>query len=923
MCATYRYLGLVTIAVVGALVLLVVLARPNVPLLREGVSVRLRGHQEIAVLPEGELLPVVFEGPVGLCLDVPTSVDSSQWHMELRFSGAPSPSGTVPPTARSGTVLCFDVELPQDLEPQADHQVCGMVVDRFDGSKVRVPCRPIHYDPGNAAYSEATAQLGMLLAGHTDLDLPTLLNRLDHLAAEAREAGFVLLAVRIALIAVHYQGFAESDASGMMGQRLDELPDWIDRPETGVWGAMVAQQRALLAMRTPGQHLFGWQQLAEADVRYRMIADPRRLLVVLDQAERIVTAGAVREGARRLRTALADCAHVPCSDQLIPYAEGQLAWYSLIDPLARDEELAQAERYLAKSVEAMASSGDVLEQANTLINLAYLRTRTGSDVATPLQRARSLLAQVDSGGSRRSYLLSWIHLIEGLAELYSNHPAAARAHCEPLVAGEPRLDLAAHALSCMGRAERQLGQLRSARRSFATALTLHRHATSVDSEQRYPLGPSLVAEDSYRAALVEIELGQHAAAWQLLADLDRLGVFLEERRRCREAASDLTTISRWEAIDDEIASVLEQLVGLDEPVSGERRRQLAPVSRNLRQLLQELTREWPGCHDRLLASDQLLDVDFRAFAVDDEVVLLHRRGDGAVNLVRRTEFPRVHLLESTDQVAAALEARTGDTQSWRELTSELAAALVPEPGLVHGVVTYALHGVLQRLPLASFPLGTGWVADHATIAHLPAGVRSRPESDGSSNARPVFVIDPEENLPSSHAMRTIVREWFPGALVLAGENATRDAVRRALHDASWLHVGAHGAYDPAFAELSHLRLSDGPMTLLDLSAAPAPHQFANLSGCRTGSWPVTAGRGHFGIAGALARQSVGWVVAVRTELADRLAFEFDAAFYAAVGEGRSVPEAYAEALARIRSRHPPSVWLPLCCSRAGGEPWVW
>jgi CHAT domain-containing protein len=96
--------------------------------------------------------------------------------------------------------------------------------------------------------------------------------------------------------------------------------------------------------------------------------------------------------------------------------------------------------------------------------------------------------------------------------------------------------------------------------------------------------------------------------------------------------------------------------------------------------------------------------------------------------------------------------------------------------------------------------------------------------------------------------------------------------------------------------------------LAELAALPAQITFANLSGCRTGSWPITADRGRFGIAGLFARRGARWVVASRSPLNDQLAGQFNRIFYRELAQGQTVPQAYAQALAWVRQQVPAASW---------------
>lgn len=288
----------------------------------------------------------------------------------------------------------------------------------------------------------------------------------------------------------------------------------------------------------------------------------------------------------------------------------------------------------------------------------------------------------------------------------------------------------------------------------------------------------------------------------------------------------------------------------------------------------------------------------------DEILLLERDGAGQVRLLRRTRLPRRELRRWTDQMTAALERRTLDDKTFRSLAAPLAAALAP-PQEQHPVAVYGLYGLLQGVPLAALPAEEGWLFSSTVPVVVPAGIRTR--SGTSASRSTVFVVDPERNLPSGPRLEAFFRQLDPTARVLGGGDATRAAVREAFRTAHRLHLGTHGRYDPAFPRLSRLRLADGELLLGELAASmgatgSATPELVDLAGCHTGRWPATADRGHFGLAGAMARSGVPWVVGSRSALDDGVAAELAEAFYGFLSTGDPVPRAYGRALGEL-ARH--------------------
>src|SRR6185436_13810582 len=371
---------------------------------------------------------------------------------------------------------------------------------------------------------------------------------------------------------------------------------------------------------------------------------------------------------------------------------------------------------------------DPYEVANQQINLAYLELRTGGDPRPLLQGVRRLASAPGTRRGERQVLDGWSSLLAGHAALDRGAAAAALAACGSISTGD--LQLAAARLSCQGRAHRLAGDLPAAARAFDAALREHgRIAAGLD--QRLPLGPGERAEDFARAARVAIERGDPAAAWRLLLDLDSLSAQERERESCRAIARGAEA-RRWAAIDRESAGLLRELGSLPRLASSTRERQAEALRVALEERLRLLWREWPGCAAPAPAGDG--GVDFRAFAVEDEVVLLHRDRGGRVAVERRTRWPRRERPAALQAVAAELEAGRTDAGQWRSLTALLAEAVLPRrPEDLAPVTTYALHGSLQLLPLAAMPLGRRWLAEVTTVALHTAGARV---GEGGGRAKP-------------------------------------------------------------------------------------------------------------------------------------------------------------------------------------------
>lgn len=913
-------------AVLPAVLLLAASAcRQPPPLLP--VAMVVRGHREVLLLPTGKPRPLVVgrREPAGVCFAAPAATDTSRWEAVLTFDGEPSPTGFAAAAARAGSTLCFDGRLPPRLRASSRIALCGRLVDRFDGTLRRLPCRDIAYQPDSRPLDQAEERYRAVVAARSSLTLDEALRRLDALEAAVR-APFPLTAARLQLIAAHFLTQEGTPAAlAAARQRLDRLPAWLGDDAAVVRSSQAAYQRGRLAL-AGGSRGAAWLAFQKAGEQAARIADPRALTFVLQEADLLSQAGAPDEALQRVRSALGQCDSVGCDPQTRLEGRLQLAWLTLLHAEATPEQLERARAELAASLPALAAAGaDPSEAANQRVNLAYLELRTGRDPRPRLQEARRL-ASAGAGRARRQTLAGWIALLTGLAALERGEAAAALAECGPIATEDPQL--AAARLSCQGRAYRLAGDLPAAARAFDAALSRH-GSLAAGLDQRLPLGPGERAEDFARAARVAVERGDPTAAWRLLLRLDSLSAQERERARCRELARG-DDARRWAAIDQESARLLRDLGSLPHLASRRREQQAAELRVALEEKLRLLWREWPGCAPPAPADDS--GVELRAFAVEDEIVLLRRGEAGGVRVERRTRAPRRERLAALHTLAAALErgADPGEAagEPWRALAAPLAAAVLPrDPEALGPVTTYALHGSLQLLPLAAMPLvpplpdGRRWLGEATTVALYTAGAHAAGDEGRGS---PLFVVDPTGDLGGAERSLASYRRLFPGGRVLQGAAATRAAVGGALAGAGWLHVDAHASYDPVFPEMSRLQLADGDLSLMEWSRLPAPRRFANLSGCRTASWPATADSGQYGLGGLLTRLGTGWVVATRGPIPDAAAALYNQAFYRAIAAGAAVPAGHAAGLTALRPHHPPRVWgaillLRAAAAAAGGQ----
>ncbi len=901
------------------------------------LSTVMRHHDEVVSRPSGEVLPMFLGAgsSMGVCLETNADLDTSQWRGQLTVDGRLASDGS-PPAARSGRVLCFDGEMPEGLEPSVELDVCLTIEDRFDGRRWPALCQPSLLMLELAEREAIEADKQRLLAEAKALDVWQLVGRLEQLAARAVAAGLPMQAARLELIAVYFlrrEGGPEAIAKAQ--QLLSQPMSWQSHPAAGGLSAQIELERAALELAVSADDQAAkraWLHLSQADALFRRSAHRLRLSATIRRTALLARLGFTTEAVEQLQSASQDCATAHCLPAVQKMASSQLAWLVLQDPFARQSQLAAAEADLRALLEPSAgASNESLEHANEWLNLAYLQVRQGLDSSAARVVARGLIAKHKASGRRADELNGWASVLDGLVELTMGQAQAALEACAAVTSAVDA-QLAAGAAACEGRALRRLGQLDQAAATLGDALHHHGVATQRPTSSGFAQGPGPRAEAFKHLARVEIERGRPEKAWQLMAELDGLAFLERDRQTCRLQATTPEVVERWRAIERESDGILDQLARADPPTSVRRRQQVQAMRRELRARWRTLQRDWPGCE---LSPGVSTGEGFRAFTVEDEVILLRRSAAGEVTLEQRTTLSRQRLLEIVDGVSRAMISRDQADATWRAELAPLAAALVPKAiERWPEVSLYRLHGALQGVPLAALPLPEGsvggtensgsdgagsdgpgsdragrWLVD-VTVPAL-VGVGSRPLATPAATGPGVFLIDPDGSLPEASTMEPYYRQQFPLARILAGANASRVGVRSALTGSGWLHVDAHGRYEDSFPELSAMVLHDGQLAWPELAALASPWRFANLSGCQTGSSQWTPDSGRFGLAGLLTQVGVRWVVASRANLLDRFAAEFNRTFYAALADGNTVPEAHGRALRSLARRYPVSVWAAM------------
>ncbi|ANM31080.1 hypothetical protein ABI59_18115 [Acidobacteria bacterium Mor1] len=868
--------------------------------LLEDATWTFRGHRDASFTADGSLMPKVIgnENMLDLCIETRPSVDTSQWQARLHIGGDAAPAESKPPAVRFGSTVCYGVPLGS-IKTAGIQEVCGSIEDVYDGRRQDLPCRPIMFEPDTTTFSELWQQrLPALRSGVDHLEMAA---QLRDLGDRAEDAGYPLLGVRFDLMAVYFLRQQGTEAAlGEAGSLLATLPDWINHPAASESAAIVALERANLAMERDAGPGEAWEHLGHAEAHYSRIADSGILAVANRQAGMLFRIGAEQPARERLGRMLDRSREAGFDNRHLPAAQITLSWLIAQDPSTDHLALDEAEGLLRSALDANSNALGAAERANILMNLAYIEARLGRDPGPLLERS---LAEAGEDGLKARRLALWSRLVRSDHLSAAGKPEQALDECRAVAdSGEPRL--AAWGASCAAALLRRQGDLEAAGSALETALANHERDAARPTDRNMKLGPGRRAEDFYRAARNATELGHPGRAWQILEQLDALTLRDRDGSVC-DSATD----------SDEEQALLDELSRLSVPASPARKRQRAGARQSLMSRLEATIASRSGC-GALGTGGEI--ADYRAFPVENEVILLRRDGE-RTTLYRRTPLERNALAQRVAEIEKALDRRDVDATEWRRLTEPLARALAPRTDDLGDVTRFALHGALQQVPLAALETDSGeWLATRTTVANVPAHTGSAAQPTGETD-RTLFVVNPTGDLAQASRLAGEYRTLFPDADVLEGARASAETVRLALTGARWVHIDAHATYEPSFPDLTRLVLADGWLTAAGLAGLRPSLEFANLSACGSGRYPATADSGHYGLAGSLIKGGASWVIGARADLDETLASEFNGAFYRELALSGDIPAAHTAALHDVMKRHAPSSWGALLLLR-GSEP---
>ncbi len=153
------------------------------------------------------------------------------------------------------------------------------------------------------------------------------------------------------------------------------------------------------------------------------------------------------------------------------------------------------------------------------------------------------------------------------------------------------------------------------------------------------------------------------------------------------------------------------------------------------------------------------------------------------------------------------------------------------------------HGRLHYVPMHALRSANGYVIEERAVSYAPsATVYALCAAAPSRPAGPALICGVEDaSIPEIAREIEALRGLFPNATVLAGPDATRQAVVRHAEHSRVLHIASHARFRSDNPMLSSLRLADGDLTFYDVFSLKLAADLVVLSGCNTGAVAVGAG----------------------------------------------------------------------------------
>jgi CHAT domain-containing protein len=213
-------------------------------------------------------------------------------------------------------------------------------------------------------------------------------------------------------------------------------------------------------------------------------------------------------------------------------------------------------------------------------------------------------------------------------------------------------------------------------------------------------------------------------------------------------------------------------------------------------------------------------------------------------------------------------------------------------------------GPLARLPWAALPLPDGRaLCEAASIVVVPGlrvGVAAERAASRAAGPPLVVAADAGELAQVEQETRAILKV-YPGAVVLAGAEATAERLLALAPAAGWIHFAGHGHYRADAPHESGLQLADRWLLAGELADLKLSARWVTLSACQSARALVQPGEEWFGLGRAFLLAGAGAVLASNWDIADGAAACLMETVYLNLGAGAPLSAALARAQSARRA----------------------
>ena len=254
-------------------------------------------------------------------------------------------------------------------------------------------------------------------------------------------------------------------------------------------------------------------------------------------------------------------------------------------------------------------------------------------------------------------------------------------------------------------------------------------------------------------------------------------------------------------------------------------------------------------------------------------------GDGLAATVDSLAFALRRLARPTTVPAAGAAAQRSAQAGLSELRARLLAPLPLDPA---GPLVVVPVGDLQRVPWAALHAGPTTVAPSAGL-----WLRTRAPRPGGGQV--ALVAGP--GLPGAGQEVAALRLLHPAAVVLEPPASTCEATVAALQDAALVHFACHGRLRGDNPSFSSLLLTDGPLSVHELSTRSKAPDRVVLAACESGAQVGFPGGEALGFVSALLARGAAGVLASGVLVPDEQVLALMVGVHRALAGGATLTDA--------------------------------